>query len=225
MKKINTSFAHKIILKGTRFDTEELDILNAPDAGMSKPWVISAAELAIIIGMPQASTEQLVAACEGYVFNKTKDGANFMFDRAQLESLFSAHEVVKIQSASAKVPYEQRGGLIASCLFLDGEKISRGDDEKMQLIKLLGQMESPAGNWDTGDFYYVPRSAVLQPEFPGDLQRWDEAKEAGVIGEFGKGYLVPKQMVDVLERATGKTLAQAQALYQSTRSTSDRTPD
>ncbi len=126
----------------------------------------------------------------------------------------------KEERARSKKFNDDCGRLIPFCLFLNGES-PQSDDERAQLVKFMGQIIS--GHIGQGVIdYSVPRSAVLQPEFPGALERWDEAVEAGLIEERSNGYIVPQQMIYVLEEATGKKLAQAQALYQQTRPSGER---
>lgn len=105
--------------------------------------------------------------------------------------------------------------LIPWCLFLNGESV-QSDDERAQLVKFMGQIVSDNIGQGMSE-YFAPRSAVLHPEFPGNLERWDEARDAEIIEERSNGYMIPQQMIYKLERATGKTLAEAQALYQQTR--------
>lgn len=101
--------------------------------------------------------------------------------------------------------------IIASCLFNGQEELS--DAQKITLIKLMRGI-IPG---DKPDSYKIPASALMHPEFPGNLAAWDEAIRESIVLARGRYHIVGQPFIDVLENATGKTLAEVQDLHQSTR--------
>jgi hypothetical protein len=95
----------------------------------------------------------------------------------------------------------------------------RSDAEKTALVTFMGQIVSGHVGQGVAE-YFVPKKALQHPDFAGTTEIWEKACFAGVIEERSKGYIVPQKMIYTLEEATGKTIAEAQALYQQARSTS-----
>lgn len=114
--------------------------------------------------------------------------------------------------------------LLAACLFRDGKGESIADADKAQLVGMMGRAipDGGAGFGTTGEYYFVPKAVVLNPEFPGQVRAWDRMVEASLFEDRGSGYLVRAGLLSKAEQATGVSLKDARTIYENTRASSNR---
>lgn len=148
----------------------------------------------------------------------------FTFYKNRLQSIVSADETIRLQDAGANLSLEVRDKLVNACLFLVGGAVS-GEEEKQNLLKFMGRIDSDSQEL-AGSSYersFFAKSRDINQYLGGSaFEAWDEARRNGLVTEGDQGFYFGYPFVAALERATGKTLAEAQAIYKQTRTSGER---
>ena len=113
--------------------------------------------------------------------------------------------------------------LIAACLFINRKGVIN-DTEKAELVKLLGQVITE-GDAHHGHEYFIPHKAIQSCLGDIAVGVFDQAVREKFISEQKSGqdgFIVGPKWIKRLEEVTGKTLAEAQELYQKTRPSGER---
>lgn len=235
IKQINTAVAVKILAEG------ETHTVTFDDTLTSFPGI---AEGAVLVRVPAAQlagwlgTEFHGGPVEVDLLHKKLGGLAdscascgmvqpyyFTFYKDRLQSVAAVDETIKLQDAAAKLTLGERDKLVNACLFLVGGAVS-GEEEKQNLLKFMGTITKPTQALPGGstEQIYFAKSRDINQYLGGDsaFEAWDEARRKGLTAEGNQGFYFGYPFVSALERATGKTLAEAQAIYKQTRSSGER---